>query len=180
MTPEQLAEKRKHDAAYYRSLDSYEKADRLEKSKQWHLAHPYEAAAYCRKWLNNSYHTDQIFRAAHLIRTRLAAAYRKYLKTGEYIQARDGADFEAIFRSLGDPPSKWGKGLGMYTFQHIIPLRQLDLINDPVDLAIAWDAENICWMLWETNRKISNEWTPEVEELYQRLRTKHTPREGEG
>ena len=141
-----------------------------ERTDRWQAENMDKVRAAQRNWIVNKYHSDANYKKAHLIRTRLNNAYRCYVFSGEHQEARYGdMDYEAILTHMGPCPGEYGRGRGLYSFDHIINLRNLDL-SDPVEWAIAVHPRNVRWMLWELNYRRDRNWTDEAMELYRELR----------
>jgi len=126
-------------------------------------------------WIAHRYNHDEIYKKAHLIRTRTNKAYKVFLDSGVHMVSRNGdMDYEAIFEHLGECPGEYGRGSGLMTFDHIIGLRLLDL-TDPIEWKIAVHPRNIRWMLWEDNYQRDRGWTQEILELYRELHKEVAP-----
>lgn len=117
-----------------------------------------------RKWSSKSYHTDPIYQKAALIRNRIGKAYIQYAETGrirENVKHSVGEvgyiPFGAILKHLGECPGEYGLGPGKYTIDHLVPLRELNLLT-PIGYAIAVHPYNHTWMLWEVNYKKMKDW----------------------
>lgn len=104
-----------------------------------------------REWMRRNYHEDENFKMAHLIRTRLSNAYKKYINTGEHRVSRSGdINFAAIFEAMGPCPGEYGRGAGKYTIDHKVPLRTLEL-NTELGWKIATHPDNHQWLSWNDN-----------------------------
>lgn len=159
--------------AYHRRYARQYRAENPERSRaqvsRWQAQNMDKIRTNQRAWIRERYNNDAIFKAAHLLRTRLGGAYRRWLSRGYWQQAKDDVDFEAIFTHMGECPGDYGRGPGLYTIDHIIPIRLLDL-TDANERKIAISPRNHRWLLWEDNYKRGQEWTEEVETLYVELK----------
>ena len=127
------------------------------------------------KWMKKTYHGDEIYRLAHLIRSRLYHALEYFLKNGFHQQNRKYKkgevgyiDYQNIIEYIGDCPGEHGTGRGQYSIDHIIPLRWLQL-DDPIDWAIAVHPRNHRWLTNKENYDRQDHLVVSDMELYKEL-----------
>ena len=117
--------------------------------------------------MKRHYHEDENYRLAHLIRTGLHHAVRKFLDTGRHIiSSHPAINYEEIIEHIGPCPGEYGVGKGKYTIHHICAVRLFDL-KDPNEYAIAVHPKNVRWELWETNHELGQSWD---EDLYNEIK----------
>lgn len=155
--PEVRKRKRELDAVwrqnggleYFKEYYQIHKTKMLSDSRQWALDHPEEMRQYRSKWsekdkaenperatiyCRKKREEDLQFRLRDALRARLNAAIKSEFKGGSAVRDLGCSipEFKAHLESKfqeGMTWDNWGKGLGKWNIDHIIPLAAFDLTN---------------------------------------------------
>ena len=107
---------------------------------------------YCKKYQQNRYENDPIYRMRQNLRSLILSAFRRTSKNGKLKSNKEyGIDFNAIFQRIGPRP---GSGRE-YHLDHIIPLAAFNF-DDPEHVKLSQSPCNLRWIRKKENLEKSD------------------------
>ena len=116
-----------------------------EYQKEYRKEHKSRIRERMRKYDNNRYQTEPLYRFKKNIRSLIQQGFKLYSKNGKTKSCKEyGIDFKSIYDKIGQKPE------GNYHLDHIIPVSIFDFDN-PEHVRLSHLPENLRWISAEEN-----------------------------